>query len=396
MLNQHGANWSRVDKESGDSVLQTGFTFKEFGNGFGELCNNLQRTEADDMREKLGIPEDYLRSCLQEHYGLRPISLEFLPLGLDTRSGVYRFMSEHYAHYLLKVRSGPFYEPSCLVPRYLSDQGISSVVAPVLTNSHKLWARFENWTVTVYPFLDGDTSWTGMTNEHWRELGAIFKRIHKVPPPPHSFQSLRKETFDPTEYARWVRVFESQHIYGHRDCDVSRRALRSSWMAHQTTIRTVVISLENLAQALQRRSGLYILCHADLHPANLIRDRAGQVFVIDWDEVMLAPKERDFIYVRGLPADGSEGQETIPFFQGYGQTEIDWIALAYYRWERVVQDLIECARDVFLRDDLGEETKADAAQLFDTIVAGGTDIQAAYAASTHIPSDLISHNQEAF
>jgi spectinomycin phosphotransferase len=164
-------------------------------------------------------------------------------------------------------------------------------------------------------------------------------------------------------------------------------------MAHQTTIRTVVISLENLAPALQRRSGPHVLCHADLHPANLIRDRAGRVFVIDWNDVMLAPKERDFIYVRGLPADGSEGQDTIPFFQGYGQTEIDWIALAYYRWERVVQDLIECARDVFLREDLGEETKADAVRLFDTIVAGGSDIQAAYAAAAHIPSDLISHNQ---
>ena len=33
-------------------------------------------------------------------------------------------------------------------------------------------------------------------------------------------------------------------------------------------------------------------------PANLIRDRAGNVFVIDWDEVMLAPKERDFIFIR--------------------------------------------------------------------------------------------------
>jgi spectinomycin phosphotransferase len=36
----------------------------------------------------------------------------------------------------------------------------------------------------------------------------------------------------------------------------------------------------------------------DLHPRNLIRDHAGKVFVIDWDEVMLAPKERDFIFVR--------------------------------------------------------------------------------------------------
>jgi len=68
----------------------------------------------------------------------------------------------------------------------------------------------------------------------------------------------------------------------------------------------------------------------------------------------------------------------------------------FYRWERVVQDLIECARTVFLRDDLGEETKADAVQLFDTILAGEGVVQAAYAAAAHIPFDLISHNREAF
>jgi spectinomycin phosphotransferase len=118
------------------------------------------------------------------------------------------------------------------------------------------------------------------------------------------------------------------------------------------------------------------------------------VFVIDWDDVMLAPKERDFIFFGEAPTDGSVGRP--PFFQGYGETEIDWIALAYYRWERVVQDLIECARTVFLRDDLGEETKADAVHLFDTIVAGEGVVQAAYAAAAHIPFDLKSHNREAF
>jgi spectinomycin phosphotransferase len=354
----------------------------------------IRKTEEDNMREKLGISDDLLRSCLQEHYGLPPITLEFLPLGLDTRSEVYRVMSEHGVPYLLKAKSGSFYEPSCFVPRYLNDQGISSVVAPLLTRGHTLWASFKDWTVIVYPFLDGDTNWTGMTDEHWREVGTIFKRIHQVAPPSHCFQSLRKETFDPTEYSRWVRAFENQLAGEPRDLDVSERDLRSSWIAHQPTIIAGVTFLEKLAQSLQRRSGPYVLCHADLHPANLIRDPAGRVFVIDWDDVMLAPKERDFIFVGEAPADGSVGCP--PFFQGYGQTEIDWIALAYYRWERVVQDLIECVRTVFLRDDLGEETKADAAQLFDTIVAGEGVVQAAYAAAAHIPFDLRSHNREAF
>lgn len=332
------------------------------------------------MYEKLSISDDQLRSCLQEQYGLTLITLEFLPLGLDSRAGVYRLVSMDGIAYLLKVRSGSLYEPGCLVARYLSDQGIHSVVAPVLTRSRALWTQVEDWTVCLYPFIDGDTNWTGMTDEHWQQVGAIFKRVHQITLPFDGFKSLRKETLDPTQYASQVRDIECQYIDKYRDSSISAQALSTSWMTHQSTIHTVVAALEKLAPMLQRQAGPFVLCHADLHPANLLRNQAGQVFVIDWDEVMLAPKERDFIYAITDQTQPSSS----PFFHGYGQVEIDWIALTYYRWERIIQDLIVCAQNVLLRDDLGAEAKSESVSLFDTILVGKHDIQVAYATATRI------------
>ncbi len=201
-------------------------------------------------------------------------------------------------------------------------------------------------------------------------------------------QSLRRETFDPAEYARWIRAFEIQHAQALAGESASKHVLRSSWMAHQPTIHTVVTSLEKLAGVLQSRALPSVICHADLHPANLLRDQRGQVFVIDWDEVMLAPKERDFLFVKESSAASEALPGTPAFFQGYGQTDIDWIALTYFRYERVIQDLIACAQEVFFRDDLGEETKADSAQLFAAILAEGGELEAASQASTHLPSHL--------
>jgi len=177
-----------------------------------------------------------------------------------------------------------------------------------------------------------------------------------------------------------VRAFETQHLHSRHGGSGSARALRASWVAHQSTIHTVVTSLEKLAEVLQSRIFPYVICHADLHPANLIRDHAGHVCVIDWDEVMLAPKERDFIFVREPQADA--------FWEGYGQREIDWMLLSYYLWERVVQEVIVDTQDVCFRDDLGEETRAEAVQLFDEILAEGGEIDAASQASAHLPSDL--------
>src|SRR5712691_5796838 len=210
------------------------------------------------MREQPGVPEEQLRACLQDQYDLYPVTLEFLPRGKDYKAGVYRVVSKQSTAYLLKVTSRSLYEPRCLVPHYLKDQGITSVVAPVPTRSGALWTKLVDWTVTVYPWISGDSSLTGMTDEQWKEVGTIFKRIHQVMLPPFGFESLRKETFDPTEYARWVRAFETslavaetQHAQALGGGSASERALRSSWMAHQPTIHTVVTSLEKLAGVLQ-------------------------------------------------------------------------------------------------------------------------------------------------
>jgi hypothetical protein len=441
------------------------------------------------MREPPRISEAHLRACLQTQYDLHPVTLEYLPVGLDYSAGVYRVVSEQGDVYLLKASARPLYEPACLVPCYLHDQGITAVVAPLPTKSNALWTRLDDWTLIVYPFLDGDTSWTGMTDEQWKETGSIFKRIHQIALPPSGFESLRRETFDPTEYAQQVHAFETQHILLPDDAQnaggASQQALRSSWLAHQSTIHGVVASLEKLAAVLQtrrysrgrvdpcpmdlcpmdpcpmdlcpmdlcpmdpcpmdlcpmdlcpmdlcpmdlcpmdlcpmgpcpmdlcpmdpcpmdlcsmdpsgrgqpcpyytdERSGPYVICHADLHPANLLRDRSGHVFVLDWDEVILAPKERDFLFTGEPPADGAT-QPVPPFFQGYGPAEIDWVALTYYGYERVVQDVIACSQTVFLRDDLGEDSKADEANLFHEVLVEGGEIEVAYAAAAHLPSDL--------
>ena len=308
------------------------------------------------------------------------VGLEFLPRGHDYNAGLYRVVSGKGAAYFLKVTSRPLYELGYRVPHYLKEQGISSVVAPIPTTSHALWTKLGDWTVSLYPFIEGDTSLTGMTPAQWKETGTIFQRIHLVRLSPEGFKSLRTESFDPSAYARWVRTFETEHLHARPAGGMAERALHASWMAHQATIHAAVTSLEKLAEVLQSRTFPFVICHADLHAANLLRDQAGHVFIIDWDEVMLAPKERDFIFVREPHAEA--------FWEGYEPKEIDWTVLTYYRWERVVQDLIEYAGHVCFRDDRTEDTKADLAQSFHQNLADGSNLRAAYAAADHLPSDL--------
>src|SRR2546429_6501615 len=145
------------------------------------------------MREQPGIPEEQLRACLQDQYDFYPVTLEFLPRGKDYKAGVYRVVSEQSTAYLLKVTSRSLYEPRCLVPHYLKDEGITSVVAPVPTRGGALWTQLEESTVIVYPFIVGDSSLSGMTHEEWKEVGIILKWLHEVTLSAFGFDSLREE-----------------------------------------------------------------------------------------------------------------------------------------------------------------------------------------------------------
>ena len=337
------------------------------------------------MREEPRIEHGPLRACLQEQYGLTPAAIDFLPIGRDLNAGVYRVVSEEGAPYLLKAKSGEFYAASSIVPRYLSDQGIEPVVAALRTTAEGLWAQAGEWTVLVYPYLEGNTGWTAMSDEHWKTTGAIFRRIHELAVPPAGFDGVRKETFDPSGYTRSIANIDTCLATSGGRGRKPERALRESWAQHRPTIYALLTSLDKLSGELRSQTRPHVICHADLHPGNLLRDRAGQVFVVDWDDVMLAPRERDFIFV-GEPAHASS-QNGSPFFQGYGETEVDWTLLTYYRYERVVQDLIEDAGQVVLRDDLSERAKAEAARAFRASLEG-RNFAAAQVAAAHIPEDL--------
>jgi spectinomycin phosphotransferase len=343
------------------------------------------------MREPPNIAADRLRACLADEYGISAVTLEYLPLGLDMRAGVYRVVAADRTAYLLKVKAGSLYEPGCIVPRYLADQGIAAVVAPVPTKRNALWTRLDeagDWTAIGYLFIEGDHGWVpAMTHAQWQAVGLAFRQIHGVPLPPEGVPSLRQETFDPSEYGRWIRTFETQHA-GAEGGSQAERVLRESWMENWSTIHALQSALDVLAPVLQKRSGPYVICHADLHPSNIIRDNAGRVFVIDWDDVMLAPKERDFLFVGDPPEEGSPGEDGSPFFQGYGPGEVDWVAVTYYRCERVVTDVVAFGQEVYCRDDLGEDVKADSAELFGLLFAAGKMVDWAQAAAAHLPTEL--------
>jgi spectinomycin phosphotransferase len=325
------------------------------------------------MLQKPPIADEALATCAHATYGITVARLEFLPLGEDTNAGVYRVAASDGSTYFLKVRRGAVYSPSVTVPRALRAAGMAEVVAPLPTITHEPWGTVGEFAVLLYPFVAGESGWDRMTAARWHAYGAILRRLHTTRLPDEIIRTLPRETFVPAAGPRAVveALLAGEHERG--DDSEAARQLAAFVREHREEIARILRRADELSQALQGTQAEFVLCHADCHPANLLIAAPDTLHIVDWDQPMLAPRERDLMFVVGTGVGGFvEGSpDAEAFFAGYGPATIDPVALAYYRYEWALQDIGGFADRIFLIPGLEEATKLGAMQWLNVIFKPG-------------------------
>lgn len=313
------------------------------------------------MRERpTDLTDDSLRACLHDQYGLTITQFAFLSLGHDSSAWKYRAQAADGRAYFLKVRAGVANVASLLVPRALRDGGVARIVAPLPTVAGTLWAVAGDYTAILYPFVAGATGMErGMSERQWTTYGALLRQVHETVPAPDLLRVLGRETFAP-DGADMVRRLDAQ-IGARTFADPAAQGLATFWQARRADIRTLLARAEALGQQIARETPPLVLCHADIHTNNVLVDNEGEVWFVDWDDTLLAPRERDLMFViGGLRGGLVSPQEEAHFFAGYGTTAIDPLALAYYRYARAVSDLGYEGEQVLFRPDLDPATRQEA------------------------------------
>src|SRR5215207_704774 len=306
------------------------------------------------MLEKPNIPDELIISRLQEEYSLRVTTFTFLPIGADSRTSVYRVVAETGTAYFLKLRKN-FNEVIVRVPLFLRENGVEAIIAPLETTSKQHWADFDDYKLILYPFINGKNGFeTDLTDQHRRHLGATFKRIHTAKIPPTLASLIRKETFD-LGWRESLRRYQSQ-VETKRFGDPTAAKLAEFMRSRQGEITRILERSQQLASELRSQSWNFALCHSDIHGGNILIGDTGELHVVDWDDPILAPKERDLMFIGGGIDDLWKSEQEIDrFYQGYGETEIDLTALAYYRYERVIEDLVVICDQLLPTDEGGAD-----------------------------------------
>jgi spectinomycin phosphotransferase len=343
------------------------------------------------MREDPNHDLQRITLSLAVHYEVQAVSIAFLPIGYDFTSAVYDVTASDGTHYFLKVRSGEIAESSLLVPRALVERGIPNIPSPLPTRSGALWCPLDDaeaeTVLILYPFIRGQSAMDiGLSDEQWRTFGATLRAVHDSGLHERFRDQVPSETFALPAAAlvrRMIAMPESVRI-----ASPAAEAFARFWDGRGQQIEEMLTHVETMGQQLQTQTFTDVLCHADIHAANILVGDDDRIWLVDWDGPKIAPRERDLLFVVGSRIAGTvEPREEDLFFEGYGPTTIDPLALSYYRYERIIEDLGEIARQVLLDDTSSDEAReADAALAISFFDPGGDIDRAESVARTRWPS----------
>lgn len=343
------------------------------------------------MLEKPDLADSAISEVISTAYGLSIAEVNFLPLGADINTAVYRVVSAEGTPYFLKLRRGDFNTVSVELPKLLRDQGVQQVIAPLATQSGDLTTPLEQFTAMLFPFVEGYSGFErALSDQHWVAFGRALKGLHSASLPAALTNRIPRETYS-AQWRESLRDFQAR-VAAETFSEPSAAAIADLIKQNSGIVTHLIARAEQLAAVLQAESRPFIVCHADIHVGNLLVDvQTDALYIVDWDTLIQAPVDRDLMFVGG--GIGSAGhtpeQEEALFYEGYGDVEVDPVALTYYRFERIVQDFVAYCEQLLLTDEGGDDRREGLRQFSGQFLPGDV-VDMAYRTEKLLPENLVT------
>jgi thiamine kinase-like enzyme len=287
------------------------------------------------------IDKQALRQLLGEQYGLHAADLRFVPRGEESYG--YVLETPDQARYFVKV----YEDPPKLEVRYQAANllhtqcGLSFVVCPHATRHATFQAKLGKHAVALFDFIDGTVHDPGgVSDRTWAQIAILTASLHQSVRCP-ALPSLPVEQFE-LWFEDWLLRVLSVTEDGRPLANACEREARTLLAREKNDILATLDRLKQLTERARAIAFEPALTHGDLTLENVIEDRQGRLYVIDWSKIAIAPPERDLVNWVGdrfdlfLEAYASSYDQTPTLhpelFEYYGTFLILWAIADYGSW----------------------------------------------------------------
>lgn len=320
-------------------------------------------TMGDTMKNETLIDKEKFIQAIQQGYGFEIANIEFLLRGwggdcylVETKKGERYFLKVHDdATYMgTAVTSRDFYLP--LMDELFSKRILPRIPHPIKTldNNYRLGVGSNELVLTN--FIEAELVGFGHLPDNvlaqLAEAVGILHRCKALIEIPHPLI----EQFEIS--------FEADLLWSIDDLDKSssddspgKRLLKNTLLPYKNKTLDSLQRLKDLQRYAKSTNKAMVICHTDLHGGNLMMDDQGNLYILDWENALIAPPEHDLFFFTGderfwdifLP----------PYERQFGPVSIDTEVLRFYYYRRTLEDIAGFVFRILLGDGGEDRDRED-------------------------------------
>lgn len=218
-------------------------------------------------------------------------------LDADTDAWAYKAQTHEQSSYFVKLKRGNHHNIGTIIQLLLQNTGMQQVISPFTTKEGQLTHEIDDFTLIVYPFIEGQESLSrNLTHNQWIILGKALKQLHAFRLPTSIKEQIQQESYCP-KWRKIVQAIYTQIEAGTPIPDAVSIPVINLYA--RATIQRLVHRAEQLGQKIQQQSPEFVLCHTDIHGGNVLIANNGAIYIVDWDQPIMAPKKRNLMFIGG-------------------------------------------------------------------------------------------------
>ncbi|MFA5873516.1 MAG: aminoglycoside phosphotransferase family protein [Anaerolineales bacterium] len=312
------------------------------------------------MKFEPTLDKPALMETIQQVYGYPVSDLTFVPEGMvgchyiaDCTDGKRTFVTLLTGSYLATLQSRRLDFTLALTSR-LHERGLFSAQPAVCrTLDGRLKAKFQGQPLIIYEYIEG-----GNLGEVWpyppevlTGLGRLTAQLHRATADIGMNVPYVEQFRLPFEEPLLASLAGLEQVPD--DARPGKVELREFILPRRKTILGLLARLHELGATSRALNPPLVLVHSDMTPNNLLRTPQGDLFIVDWEGVMLAPAEHDLFIFAG------EGFTTLlaEYYRLAGKPRLHPELFAYYFYRRNLEDITDFIIRILRENTTAEEDR---------------------------------------
>jgi spectinomycin phosphotransferase len=314
------------------------------------------------MKFEPALDKPALMETIRQTYGYPVSALTFVPEGMvgchylaDCADGKRTFITLLTNNYLaaLQTRRLDF---TLALTSSLYERGLFTAQPAVCrTLDGRLKTDFQGQPLILYEYIEG-----GNLGEAWpypsevlTGLGRLTAQLHRATAEVGMDVPYVEQFRLPFEEPLLASLAELERVPD--NARPGKVELRESILPRRETLLGLLTRLHELGDAARALNPPLVLVHTDITPNNILRTPQGELFIVDWEGVMLAPAEHDLFIFAG------EGFATLlaEYQRAAGKPRLHPGLFAYYFHRRNLEDITDFIIRILRENTTAEEDRFD-------------------------------------